>query len=91
MEIIAERDLTSEDDPSISVKVRIAKPARDLEGVWSCVIQISGVDGLRPELEAYGEDSVQALLLGVDMARAYLSFTRAEGIPRLTWLGSDPL
>ena len=90
MEIIAERDLTSEQDMSVSVKVRIAKPVRDPEGVWTCTIYLSGDERLQPALNAYGEDSVQALLLAFDMARAYLSSTEAEGLPRLRWLGGDP-
>lgn len=91
MEIIAERNLTSDEDSSIAVKVRVAKPVRDPKGHWTCSIGISGNEKLQSELTAFGEDSVQALMLGLDMARAYLSSTRAEGVPRLTWLGVDPL
>lgn len=85
--IVAERELrTSLGDGSVVIRVHL--PQADPDGGWTCNVSIfSG--GSDSESLAFGEDSLQALLMGVSMLRARLQpLHRSHG---LTWLGAEDL
>ena len=74
--------------PRDTVSLRLRKPRRTATGEWSCSVELTH-RGLIETTEAFGEDSMQALLLGIVMARAQLvSLRSAYG---LTWLGDTVL
>jgi hypothetical protein len=68
--------------------LRIGKPAEHPEGDWYCPFQISGL-GDETVYEACGVDSLQALSMCLQMARAQLESYRRSA--RITWLGGDDL
>lgn len=74
------------------VWLRVFRPERDPEpgGSWRCRVRI---DGLEPVVDqhAYGEDGVQALILGLEMARVCLRFADLPAGASLTWLGGADL
>lgn len=74
--------------PALDVVLQLGRPQRAVSGDWSCCVQVVHA-GVEETTEALGEDSLQALLLGVVMARARLvSLQATEG---LTWLGHTDL
>lgn len=84
---VAERQLIDE-ATGASISVTVAQPQYEAEGGWSCRVAIREGDRAE-ELSAYGEDSLQALLLAVSMLRAHL--TAGQRVRRLTWLGDPDL
>lgn len=70
------------------VVMRLSEPRRRPSGEWACLVQIADLE--KPEItEAFGEDSLQALLLGAAMAKARLeSLQPAHG---LTWMKEGDL
>ncbi len=86
-DVIAERQLDARDasDAPISVIVRIGRPEPHPDGGWVCPLQILGL-GDEKVYAAGGEDSLQALLLGVKMARTHLEYRKDRSI-RLDFAG----
>lgn len=74
------------------VRLRISAPEPDPEpgGSWRCRVQITG-ELWAVDQHAYGEDGVQALVLGLEMARVCLRSTPLPGGTTLTWLGEPAL
>jgi hypothetical protein len=73
---------------ALNVVLQLGRPQRAVSGEWNCCVQVVH-EGVEETTEALGEDSLQALLLGVFMARARLESLQAtEG---LTWLGHTDL
>ena len=68
--------------------LRIGKPAEHPEGDWYCPFQLSGL-GDDEVYEACGVDSLQALTMCLQMARAQLESHRRSH--RITWLGAEDL
>ena len=67
---------------------RLAAPEQREAGEWACPIELEGPDG-SAHLEAFGEDSLQALQLGLVMLSAeVLSRQRRTS---LRWLGGEDL
>lgn len=86
-QVIAERELQRKagGEPVI---VRIGLPVEDSECDWYCPVRITGA-GDDTTYKAFGVDSVQALMLGLQMVGARLgSYQREHG---LTWLEMDDL
>lgn len=87
---IAERELSYQDVSGIThtVLLKVGKPFPDGKGAWCCEyclgapLQISG--------KAYGQDGLQALLLGLAHARARLEFSQ-EFRGRVSWLDQEDL
>lgn len=65
------------------VIARIGRPTHTATGEWSAAVEISGVGKIEAG-EAFGEDSMQALLLAASMLRAQLASIQQEH--QLTWL-----
>jgi hypothetical protein len=86
-EVFLEREYDVDGREGAAV-LRIGRPAEHPEGDWYCPFQISG---LRDETvyEACGVDSLQALSMCLQMARAQLETQRWSA--RITWLGGDDL
>jgi hypothetical protein len=70
-DIIAERELDVLDSPGERVVLRVERPIKQESGEWGCSFQVAG-PGRSYVRTAYGEDSVQALQLGFEMARIEL-------------------
>jgi hypothetical protein len=85
--VIAKRELERRGGGE-PVVVRIGRPAEDPEGDWYCPVQITGV-GDDTVYKAFGADSMQALVLALQMLRARLGAEQREH--GLTWLGMDDL
>jgi hypothetical protein len=82
-----EREFEVDGEEAAAV-LRIGRPVEHPEGDWNCPFQISGMGDDRIH-EASGVDSLQALSMGLQMARAQLeSYRRSH---RITWLGGDDL
>jgi len=89
--VLAERELLFEQSgksPSV-VRVQFGRPVRSPapeEGdPWWCPIAISGLGDDRVEMIA-GEDSLQALVLGLDYATKTLTSRASEARGAITWL-----
>lgn len=84
---IAHRALRSSTSDN-EIIVRLGRPVGDSTGVWSCEVQVTALE--LPEVTvAHGEDSLQALLLGISMLRArVLSLQRKH---KLTWLDGEDI
>lgn len=80
-EWIAERAL--ETTGSRKVIARIGRPIHRSTGEWSAAVEISGIAEIQAT-EAFGEDSMQALLLAFSMLRAQLASIQRKH--QLTWL-----
>ena len=83
--IIAQRELTDAKDPETRIIVSVGMPQQVGYLDWRCDIRI---DGLSPEPildHASGVDSLQALLIGVEVLR--LALKRSPR--RLAWLGNS--
>jgi hypothetical protein len=84
-EVIASRDLTL--DQSKKVTILMGKPRCFPEPVgWICPYQKIGV-GLNHVKNAYGGDSVQALILALSMVGAELYCSAEYEAGRLSWDG----
>ena len=68
-DVIAERELEVGDDPPRKVMVRVGRPVQQPTGEWACPFQIEGLWSKHTRRAAYGEDSLQALQLGLEMLR----------------------
>lgn len=93
-EVIAERYFEAQDEDGArrEVVLRVGKPVPDPEegGDWCCPYQIVGFGGDRVS-PAYGVDSVQALLFGLQKAALDLKHYQQVQKSRLTWLGQEQL
>jgi hypothetical protein len=87
--MIAGRKLRVVGQPERTVEVFIGSPVLDFDpdfpGVWGCPVSIAGIAGLSTD-RALGEDSLQALLLAVELVRKKLD----ESGLVLTWLDEEP-
>jgi hypothetical protein len=73
------------------VHLRVAAPEPDpAGGAWRCRIHLTG-PGLDVDRYAYGEDGLQALILGLEMARVRLRTMPLPAGATLTWLGEADL
>jgi len=74
------------------VRLRVSAPDRDPRpgGRWRCRVEIAGF-GRDVDQYAYGEDGLQALVLGLEMARVRLRTTPLPSGASLTWLGDAAL
>jgi len=70
-----------------TLKLRLGKPQPDPRIDWYCEYQIVGVSDEKI-YKAYGVDSMQALLLALNAAKALLELY-ARGEYKITWLGQD--
>ena len=66
-----------------SVTARLGQPTLEPTGEWSCSIELIG-PGIQHRSNAYGEDSLQALLLGLSKLRLVL--TSDKKLQSLSWL-----
>lgn len=86
---VARRVLRVVGSPERTVVVSLGAPTLDLEpdfpGVWGCPISIEGIAGMGAD-RALGEDSLQALLLAVELVRRKLD----ESGLVLAWLDDEP-
>jgi hypothetical protein len=58
--------------PHKQLIARIGRPTRHGSREWACSVHVVGLD--EPEIsQAYGEDSLQALLMALSMLRARIS------------------
>ena len=78
---IAERSYSSD---AGSVTARLGRPVREPTGEWSCSIEVNGPE-VRHQSKAFGEDSFQALVLGLSKLRIVLRTERK--LRSLSWLG----
>jgi hypothetical protein len=88
---IAERELEfTENGSSVArtIIARIGSPQPD-EGSWRCATLIEGAPTKNEIFHAYGEDSMQALLLAMQALAIRLQVVGRAGT--LTWLGDDDL
>ncbi|MBX9600705.1 MAG: hypothetical protein K2X35_06870 [Bryobacteraceae bacterium] len=89
-EVIAERRLVlvSPDETEVEVIVSFGKPQLVEEGgPYYCPLRIIG---LGPEKKsAYGEDSLQALMLAIRMAKATLEHRATSHRGVLRWASAD--
>lgn len=92
--LIAERRLECRDGAGKrhEVVVRIGKPMLDQEPkpAWYCPFAITGMGG-EIERKAFGEDSVQALLLSLKMIGVELEQYARSRSCKFTWLGMEEL
>lgn len=95
-EIIAERYLEAKDEvgEEREIIVRIGKPipdpSPDMNGAWCCPYEIVGFANNYLDA-AFGEDSVQALVLGLQKIVIELSNQREAEKIELTWNGWEDL
>jgi hypothetical protein len=93
-DVIAERRLDVQDGTGITreVVVLIGKPMPDIRpgGDWYCPFQIIGLEDDSIQA-AFAVDSVQALLLGLQMAGAQLKYYQTVKKYILTWLDQESL
>lgn len=84
---IAERHFDAGDEVE-SIRALIAHPVREPSGEWGCRVEVVG-GGFSFHEAAFGEDSLQALLMGIAMLRAVLvpTMDRID----LRWLGTRDL
>ena len=74
------------------VRLALGRPEPDPEpgGDWRCRVVVSGLGRLVDQY-AYGIDSLQALALALEMARALLAHAALRPGERLQWLGDADL
>jgi hypothetical protein len=88
---IAERELEfTENGSSVArtLVARIGTPEPD-EGSWRCATLIEGAPTMNEVFHAYGEDSMQALLLAMQALAIRLQVVARTGT--LTWFGGEDL
>lgn len=86
--VIARRTLTIlKDGATHPVEVRIFAPVED-DRCWGCRLQIDWPHGMR-DFIAHGHDSVQALLLALDLVGVYLYTSGYHEDGHLQSLGPD--
>jgi hypothetical protein len=82
---IAERILKiRQSGTEIEVPIRIDAPARDATSAWSCAYEIGWPETLR-RFSSGGVDSVQALLLALQMIGAELYSSKHHEAGELVW------
>lgn len=74
-DVLAEREYDVGEGPISSAVLRIGKPAEHPDGDWVCAVQITGLGDDRV-YEAAGVDSLQALMMALQMARTQLEAHR---------------
>lgn len=83
--VIASRDLTDAKDPETRIIVSMSIPRKVSHLEWRCNVRIDGLSQ-EPFLDhASGVDSLQALLMGVEVLRQALK----RSPHRLAWLGNS--
>ena len=66
------------------INVEVGCPRPDGRGAWACAVRVDGLDSKARDI--YGEDSLQALCLGLRLVRSHLEGVLERG-SRL--VGSD--
>lgn len=66
------------------LRLEVGAPMRHPKGDWTCAFRIVGIDNDSVYTTA-GADSLQALIMAMEMARLHLEAHSLES--RLTWLG----
>jgi uncharacterized protein DUF6968 len=91
-EVFAEREFHSHNTAGEETQVilRIGKPQIKAHGVWYCPVQIIGIGDEKIEAIA-GADSLQALLLGLQLGPTLLRYFAKSEQKKITWLGQDDL
>jgi len=70
------------------VSMGLTVPSVQPTGEWACAVQISAGNETPQHSVAYGEDPLQALLLGVQLASILLRDVERRMGWRLLWFGS---
>lgn len=65
------------DGAEVMVDVKIGRPYCDADDVWACPVALEGLDGPHPDI--FGETSLQALALALELARLRLAQLLREG------------
>ena len=65
------------DGSRIPTRIELGQPHADGRGAWACSVSIDGHDHHTKDI--YGEDSLQALCLGLRMVRLHLEIALARG------------
>lgn len=60
-----------------SIRVEIGRPHPDPRGGWACPVLVDGLDGKVRDI--FGEDSLQALCLGLRIVRVHLACVLERG------------
>jgi hypothetical protein len=83
MTVIAERVLTllREDGSKLPFKARIFAP-KEADGPWFCIAEIEWPQGTK-RMQAYGVDSVQAIMMGLQIIGIWLYTSEAHKQGRL--------
>lgn len=91
--LIASRTLYLNSDESQKIEVKIWQPYKNVESPSvSCPFSISLPGGKLIELEGHGEDSVQALIMTLEMVGIKLRFYNENYLNHdLTWLGKPEI
>jgi hypothetical protein len=86
-DIVAERVLTARDTVAneTNCTLRFARPVAAPNKGWMCQFEISGLGDTSP-YAAHGLDSLQALLLAVEMARAQVTHRAAAQNMTVSWM-----
>ena len=82
--VVAARHLVTVDDER-PVTVELGVPRRRRTGEWACPYRIRGLGRARSR-QAFGEDSIQALHLALELVRLELEPFRAQ----LAWADGEP-
>lgn len=92
-QLIAERRLSlrGEDGSECEILVRLGRPERDATpgGAWRCPMEILGWPGGDLRRYAHGEDSLQALVLALELVHVDLAHPPSGST--LTWSGDTDL
>jgi hypothetical protein len=93
MDEMAKRILTRDDGQPVTVRFYRPEYVRDpasSKGAWHGYWSAEGMDDAGPvELHSYGDDSVQALVLALDMADSWLSFHKDHAVVWHEEMGQD--
>jgi hypothetical protein len=65
------------DGSRILLRMELGQPRPDGRGAWACRVSVDGYDHYAGDI--YGEDSMQALCLGLRMVRLQLELALARG------------
>lgn len=68
---------TSSDGTITATELKLFRPRDDGRGAYACLVSLSGTDNHKKDI--YGEDSLQALCLGLRMFRLHLELILSRG------------
>ena len=88
-DVVADRTLEVSNGGILgTATVRLGRPRQSGDDEWACPVQILGLDDDEVR-DVYGVDSLQALVLALQMVRARVT-TQPSGV-QVTWMGMDDL